>query len=61
MIGTSSRRHQYWQNINAMLFGIGLGQLPYEPVRSALLLIAVGVSATIEARLDKREVNWRNG
>jgi hypothetical protein len=44
-----------------MLFGIGLGQLPYEPVRSALLLIAVGVSATIEARLDKREVNWRNG
>ncbi len=59
MIGISSKRHQYWQSINAALVGFALGLLLYEPVYGGALLIASAISGTLEARFDKREVNWR--
>ena len=62
MIGTSNTVHQWWQRINTALGGFALGQLPYAPIRSSLLLIALGISGTLEQCLNKRDVSgWREG
>lgn len=59
MIGTSTKSHRWWQRINGALGVAGLCGLVYAPIYAAVLLLVSSISGVIEARFDKREVDWR--